>query len=193
MVESGVDNKVYERYAFASRLFGRDLWMSIEGSERLYTTLAATFNFRFPRHFFFANFRCLRCGRCCKYYVPPIKVYTVEIKRWIGQGEKHILEHIWCFKKEGYCAKRISNSVCVDCDSNAKQIESESASRKGCPFLRRVRNKPYYKCSIRDTVPETCSGYLCQKSLSVAHLKWKNVDELIAKLGLPAYRKLKVA
>jgi hypothetical protein len=38
--------------------------------------------------------------------------------------------------------------------------------------------------------PETCLGYLCRKSLPVAHLKWKDVDELIGKIGLSGYTEL---
>jgi hypothetical protein len=68
----------------------------------------------------------------------------------------------------------------VDCEHSAKYIEPESVD-KGCPFLRRVRGKPYYECCIHDSTPETCSGYLCQKSLPFAHLRWKSVDELILK------------
>lgn len=188
---SNIDKAPFEKCSFGSRLFGHDLWISVGSLNRLFTTLAQTFNSRFPRHFFFANFRCLRCGKCCRHYVPPIRIHTEEIKRWIKERKRGILEHIWCFKKEGYCAERVSkNSTCADCRSNIMQIERRSTRGKGCPFLRRVRNRPYYECGIHNAAPETCSGYLCQKSLTVAHLNWRNVDELIAKLGLSEYRKL---
>ena len=191
MIISSRTDIAVERCTFASRLFERDLLIGMKSPRFLFSILDSTFNFKFPKHFFFGNFHCLRCGECCKYYAPPIKVHTAEIKRWIRSRKRNILGCIWCFKKEGYCVERLhENSTCVDCDSTTKQIERKS-SGEWCPFLRRVRKKPYYRCSNQKTKPETCSGYLCQKSLPVAHLRWKNVNELIAKIGLHAYAKLR--
>jgi len=190
-VKSRIDKTSFEKCSSGSRLFGHGLCIFVGSLSCLFTTLVPTFNSRFPKHFFFANFRCLQCGSCCRYYVPPIKICDEEIERWIREGRGDILGHVWCFRKEGYCAQRVSkNSICADCRLGIKQIERRSAKGKGCPFLRRVAAKPYHECVVHNTSPETCLGYLCQKSLPVAHLNWKNVDELIAKLGLPAYRKL---
>lgn len=41
---------------------------------------------------------------------------------------------------------------------------------------------------LKDRVPVV--DHMWQKSLPVAHLKWKNTEELIAKIGPNAYRKL---
>jgi len=120
----------------------------------------------------------------------PIRLYRLEIRRWIRQGRKDILERVWCFRKDGYCTERIrKNSICIDCHDKAMHLEAKPNSRKCC-FLRKVRDKPCYQCRIYGTAPETCSGYLCQKSLPVAHLKWKKTEELIARIGLTTYRKL---
>lgn len=188
MTKRSTGKAVFDRCTFASRVFERDLWISVDGSDRIFTTLAPTFNSRFPRHFFFANFQCLRCGKCCKHYM-PVKVHSSEIRKWTNRFRRDILEHVWCFRKRGYCTERVSEDSCVDCEHSVRYIESKSVD-KGCPFLRRVGGKPYYECCIHDLAPETCLGYLCQKSLPVAHLKWKDVDELIGKIGLSGYTEL---
>jgi Fe-S-cluster containining protein len=174
------DGRVLERCTFASRLFERDLWIFTRDFAHIFGALGQTFNSKFPRHFLFANFRCLRCGQCCMYFM-PVRVHSLEIKRWIGQRRKEILKHIWCFHKAGYCIDRTRGiSACMDCDRGTMQIESQSAG-KGCPFLRRVQDGSYYECCIHDVEPETCSGYLCHKSLPFAHLRWRSVDKTMLK------------
>jgi len=157
---------VFDRCTFASRVFERDLWISVDGSDRIFTTLAPTFNFRFPRHFFFANFQCLRCGKCCRHYM-PVKVHSSEIRKWTNRFRRDILEHVWCFRKRGYCTERVSEDSCVDCEHSAKYIEPESVD-KGCPFLRRVRG---VLLRIR-LVPISCPlvGFLRHDGVVFAHL-----------------------
>lgn len=100
-----------------------------------------------------------------------------------------ILEHVDCFEK-GWCINH-SDLVepCEDCDNAIKEIVTDSYSGR-CPFVRKVRNKPYYECRIHDTSTEECRGYLCEKSLPVAHLNWIDVEDLIQRIGLKQYRSL---
>lgn len=37
------------------------------------------------------------------------------------------------------------------------------------------------------TVPEECPGYLCEKSLPIAHINWVGVDDLIHKIGIEKF------
>jgi hypothetical protein len=168
---------------FISRLNER-CWLFYKDPKWLFTHLFQHFSERFPRHFIFANFQCLRCGQCCD---DERSVYKEDIKRWIIDLRFDILQHVDCFDK-GWCADHINLEPCEDCDNAGKEIVGIYDGR--CPFVRKVRNKPYYECRIHDTETEECSGYLCEKSLPVAHLNWFDVDDLIQRIGLERYRSL---
>jgi hypothetical protein len=119
----------------------------------------------FPQHILFANFQCLRCGLCCKNYD------LVEVAREL------ILD--WMFEGRWDALKR------VDVERN----EIWSASWLGCPFCRKVRNKPYYGCKINSSKKylKECKTYLCSKSIPVAHLNFRDIDELIELIGMRSY------
>jgi len=85
--ESVKNRRALNRCTFASRLLERNLWIFTTDFKLIFTALAQTFNSEFPRYFLFANFRCLRCGECCRYFM-PVRVHSLEIKKWIEQGEK---------------------------------------------------------------------------------------------------------
>ena len=62
----------------------------------------------------------------------------------------------------------------------------------GCHLCRKVRGKPYRYCKIqsaKDHLP-ICKAYLCSKSIPVAHLNYKDVDELIEMIGIHGYYSL---
>jgi hypothetical protein len=127
---------------------------------------------RFPKHFVFANFQCLRCGLCCKNY-ESIEVYREQIEEWELEGREDILKHVWAL------------------EDNGRVIYGEvfSSSWRGCPFCRKVTGKPYYYCRIqaaKKNIP-VCKAYLCSKSVPVAHLNYKDVEELIELIGVSGY------
>lgn len=54
---------------------------------------------------------------------------------------------------------------------------------------RKVRGKPYYYCRIEEAkeFPPICRAYVCSKSIPVAHLNYKDIDELLEIIGLDVY------
>ena len=127
----------------------------------------------FPKHFFFANFQCLRCGLCCKNY-EAVEIYPEQVEKWELEGREDILKHIWTLR-----------------DNSGRIVIAEVFSRswRGCPLCRKITGKPYYYCRIQSAkknIP-VCKAYLCSKSLPVAHLNYKDVDELIELIGVDGY------
>ena len=171
---------------FNSRLFERDFWLYFNDPRQIFVYFYQHFNSKFPKHFIFANFQCLRCGECCNH---ERSVYKEDIERWITDLRFDILGHVDCFDKNDQCINQIDIEPCEDCDNTIKEIVTDHWSGR-CPFVRKVKNKPYYKCRIHDTGTEECSGYLCEKSLPFAHLNWVDVEDLIQKIGLEQYRSL---
>jgi len=150
------------------------------------------FNDRFPKHIFFANLDCLRCGACCSW--DWRHAYRNDIKRWILESRYDILRHVDCSKYSDArvvsCASRFlhydEQNPCGNCHGgNIIPIDGGK-----CPFVMRVANKPYYTCRIHDTKPEECSEHLCEKSLPVVNLDWNSIEELIQKIGIERYKSL---
>jgi len=168
---------------FVSRLFQRDLLIHVDDALKLFQEWGATFNHMFPKHFLFANFQCLRCGQCCR---DQIGVEAEDIQRWLDAMRIDILACVDCYKRGNLCAIVSNDTLCADCFEARKETVAGGHSMR-CPFVRKVRKKPYYYCRIHATRPEGCSGYLCMKSLPVAHLNWSNLEELIARVGLQRY------
>jgi hypothetical protein len=106
-----------------------------------------------------------------------------DIKRWITEGRFDILQHVECFEKDSLCGNIIEIEQCEDCENTGKEIVANAGSGR-CPFVRKVRKKLFYKCRIHSTKTEECRGYLCEKSLSFAHLNYNDVEELIALVGM---------
>jgi len=169
---------------FVSRLNDR-CWLSYKDPNWLFTYLFIYFNDRFPKHFVFANFQCLRCGELCG---DQKEVYREDIERWMIELQYDILCYVECWSKNGFCAD-LSDlpEPCEDCQGGVI-LTSSSSGR--CPFVRKVRNKPYYKCRIHDTSSEECSGYLCEKSVPISNLKFADIEGLINKIGLRRYKVL---
>jgi len=126
----------------------------------------------FPEHFIFGNFSCLRCGLCCKNW-EFVEVNKEQIKKWEIEGREDVLKYI------PYIDGRSTGEIYPRGDH-------------GCPMCRKVVNKPYYSCRIQDSKENlpVCRDYICRKSLPVAHLDFKNVDELIKIVGLNKYYRL---
>lgn len=147
------------------------------------------YNLRFPRHFIFGNFQCLKCGECCHW--DGRDVYRSDIKRWIVESRYDVLRYVDCSKYSDVrlipCARRFlhydEQNPCENCDGG--NIYPSDGGK--CPFLRKERNKPYYTCRIHETTLKECSEYLCEKSLPIVHLNWDNVEDLIRKIGIEQF------
>lgn len=132
-------------------------------------------NKHFPQHFMFANFQCLRCGLCCKNY-ECVEVEEEQVKKWISENREDIMKH----------------ADIIDSPNGHFHTEIVPRSWTGCPLCRKVQGKPYYSCRIhmdKDSLP-VCKAYLCSKSVPVAHINYKDIDELIQIIGLNAYYSL---
>lgn len=150
------------------------------------------FSVDFPRHLIFANFQCIRCGRCCGW--DGRHVYSEDIIKWIKQRRYDILSHV-------ICPEQSRNKV-MSCGNHLLYFDQRKPCQKchggdiipsnggKCPFIAKVRNRPYYRCTIQDSKPRECSEYSCEKSLSVSYRKWNNVEELIQKIGIQQYLSL---
>lgn len=129
----------------------------------------------FPQHFVFANFQCLRCGLCCKNY-EDVEVEEEQIRNWTLENREDILKYV----------------DIIPLQDGHIHAEIVPPSWTGCPLCRKARGKPYYSCKInyaKSHVP-VCKAYLCSKSIPVAHIDYKNVDELINIIGLESYYSL---
>ena len=180
MYEAPRDGFVFES---TSSFFEED-WMVLGCQRRIMRFEFQHFSARFPRHFIFANFGCLRCGQCC---TKDRDVCTGDIERWIGEFRFDILEHVLCYAKNAFCAN--VSEICKNCSKAGKAIVNRGDSI-WCPFLRKAKERPYYECSIHSTKPRDCIGWVCGESLAVAHLSWNDVDDLIYRQGSSPLRTL---
>ena len=82
------------------------------------------------------SFKCKRCGRCCRVYVPVTEQDTLrwaveyrdDVLRWISMHD--LLIHL---------------------------VTKEGAVR--CPFLRKLPDEGVCVCRIYDTRPEACAKF----------------------------------
>jgi hypothetical protein len=118
----------------------------------------------FPQHIIFGNFQCLRCGLCCKNH-DWIQLSPGAISEWRRQNRKDILKYV-----------------------NNGDLEA-AISWTGCHFCRKAPKKPYYGCRINEFKEYLfdCKIYVCSKSLPMANINYKDVDELIQLIGLTKY------
>ncbi len=121
---------------------------------------------------------CLHCGRCCMELGQEIMIVDKDdVARWIREERWDILCYLDnCYElnlKENWkynnCLELISEKgQCKDCTGGDIENPHEWSNR--CVFLRKVKNKPYYKCRIQETKPNHCRAY------SVG--EWKNCASL---------------
>ena len=94
---------------------------------------------------------CKRCGFCCKYYEGLLWAEREDIERWKKEKRYDILKYIESVEVNGeilYFDELWTNPKTGD-------------ETFKCPFLRKVRNRPIYKCRIHETKPNECRDFLC--------------------------------
>jgi Fe-S-cluster containining protein len=104
-------------------------------------------------------FECQRCGGCC-FRFSELTAFPEDIDRWVDEGREDILQY----------ADEYMYSLIGAADLWIDPETGEPLRR--CPFLRKVRNKPMYRCLIYDTRPGQCRSF--------PHLKYNEDGELIA-------------
>lgn len=89
---------------------------------------------------------CERCGNCCDERVASgLSASSEDLKNW-EDNNPNILKYTHKVHEALDCA-----------DLWFSPITGQELER--CPWLRKDRNKPTYKCLIHDLKPEVCSSY----------------------------------
>ena len=93
---------------------------------------------------------CQQCGECCTKYSNGSGLGSVDedqIQEW-EVFAPHVLKYLGMFPDYG--SGRFG-------DMWLSPITGMELER--CPFLRKIRNKPIYKCTIYEWRPSVCRGY----------------------------------
>ena len=90
---------------------------------------------------------CTRCGKCCTNldYMTTLSATAEDVDRWTREHRWDILQ--WC---------NVFPSGAADLWLN--QDTGEEVER--CPFVRKDRNQPTYRCAIYHTRPQVCRDYV---------------------------------
>lgn len=179
-------------FSINTSVFSHRPWRLSGEYQWIFINLYQHFSIRFPRHLVFGNFKCLRCGSCCNW--EGTHAYREDIQRWIEEERYDILSYVRCPEhnrdRRVSCANHLlhfdKQSLCENCLGG----DFVPIKMGKCPFVVKVRNKPYYKCKIQDTKPVECSEYVCKKSLPISDLNWNDVEDLVHKIGIRHYRSL---
>jgi Fe-S-cluster containining protein len=106
---------------------------------------------------------CQRCGACCNEgRILPLD--KPDFERWVEQGRMDILKHSKIQLKNGKFIRgdqvKIENLDQISFNGSSLLWYSPKGRRLNkCPFLRKLRTKPEYKCLINDTKPDRCRKY----------------------------------
>lgn len=88
---------------------------------------------------------CTRCGKCClnENYMGNLFASADDVARWDDDFRFDILRYAYVMP-----------------DGTADLwIDENEREHYRCPFLRKDRGKPTYKCCIHDTKPKPCRDY----------------------------------
>ena len=101
------------------------------------------------------RFNCQQCGECCRELSGTITASYDDLKKWRDLNRDDILQYCEICLPDGSWINGVhwDGRPISGCD-----IFDEHPPR-GCPFLRKVRNKKIYKCTIYNIRPEVCRVY----------------------------------
>ena len=91
---------------------------------------------------------CTMCGKCCTNpsYMGTLQASGDDVKRWRREGRDDILR----FAVVLGSAKDPWADLWID---------ERGVERMRCPFVRKVRGQPRYRCTIYETRPQVCRDY----------------------------------
>jgi Fe-S-cluster containining protein len=87
---------------------------------------------------------CTRCGKCCldEHYMLTLSATDEDVARWEEEGREDILQYVDTVKPG-------THDLWIR--------DGEELAR--CPFVRKDKGKPTYRCTIYETRPEACRKY----------------------------------
>lgn len=103
---------------------------------------------------------CNRCGACCtnESYMGTLQATGKDVQRWIDEGRWDILQYAQIFWETDGNTPLFADLWIKD-DIDAKR----------CPFVRKDRGKPTYRCMIYETRPQVCRDYKAWTKGAVCH------------------------
>lgn len=106
----------------------------------------------------FLKMKCQRCGECCIRLGWSITTDKNDLTRWIRQNRQDILKHIKIDLTDGQQIRGDELKEDQVVDVSFVDLWNSPGGRKllRCPFLRKERKKPQYKCLINETKPSEC-------------------------------------
>jgi len=123
--------------------------------------------------------KCKRCGRCCIIEGRILGIEKTDLKRWMTQNRSDILEHlrIWLINDEKIRGTELKTEQLEQINFTEGWFSPKGRRLNKCPFLKKEKNKPEFKCLIHDTKPNRCrdfklgqfdppfinTGYKCRK------------------------------
>jgi Fe-S-cluster containining protein len=96
-----------------------------------------------------SKWQCHNCGWCCfRWGGGTLSASPRDIRRWKKEKRQDILDRCDFFDT-GWADLWFHPET-------GEELES-------CPWLKKVRGKPEFKCSINETKPEVCHQYRCER------------------------------
>lgn len=91
---------------------------------------------------------CNQCGKCCTNpgYMGNLTATGADVKRWMKEEREDILKFV-----------AILGSL--DNPYADLWVTADGDEKERCPFVRKDKNKPTYRCTIYETRPEICRQY----------------------------------
>jgi Fe-S-cluster containining protein len=95
---------------------------------------------------------CTRCGKCCTnpHFMGTLSATAADVARWLAERRWDILQWASIMPLGAPGTEPGGADLWVDADHN---------EARRCPFVRKDRGRPTYRCTIYETRPEVCRDY----------------------------------
>lgn len=97
---------------------------------------------------------CTRCGKCCtnESYMGTLSATAADVARWTAERRWDILQFAYVLDYGAPGTEPGGADLWINAETG------HEATR--CPFVRKDRNRPTYRCTIYETRPEVCRDYV---------------------------------